>query len=251
VPPDIIDGVHEHHVPMRWADIDSLDHVNNVVYLAYAAEARAAMVDAGRLAGDLTPVTMTVRFVRPLRLGRRSVVVVSEVEGDDVVQRIVLDGDDDAGRTVFAEVTTRMGARTPAGARGDVPTSPLSLRRDDLDARGHVTPTKVFELFQETRVLHISSALSSMRPGRFVVGTSAVTFRDDVRWSSEPLRASAWISRVGNGSFEMSSELSVDGAVLVESATTLVGFDPGSQTSRPFDDAERAQLRDLVPASAS
>jgi acyl-CoA thioester hydrolase len=234
---------------MRWADIDSLDHVNNVVYLAYAAEGRAAMVAAGELADGLTAVTTTVRFVRPLRLGRRPVVVVSAVDGDDVVQQIALDGD--AGRTVFAEVTTRVGERSPATPRDDVSTSPLSLRRDDLGPAGHASSAKVFELFQETRVLHISTALSSMRPGRFVVGTSAVTFRDDVRWSPEPLRASAWISRVGNGSFEMRSELSDGTAVLAESTTTLVGFDPVTQTSKAFDDAERQQLRDLVPAAAS
>jgi acyl-CoA thioester hydrolase len=233
---------------MRWADIDSLDHVNNVVYLAYAAEGRAAMVADGELADDLTPVTMTVRFVRPLRLGRRSVVVVSEVDGDDVVQRVTLDGD--AGGTVFAEVTTRMGERSPAAPRDDVPTGPLNLRRDDLGADGLATPTKAFELFQETRVLSISSLLPTMRPGRFVVGTSAVTFRGDIGWTPEPLRASAWISRVGNGSFEMRSELSDGRAVLAESTTTLVGFDPATQTSKPFDDAEREQLRDLIPAAA-
>jgi acyl-CoA thioester hydrolase len=233
---------------MRWADIDSLDHVNNVVYLAYAAEGRAAMAADGELAADLTPVTMTVRFVRPLRLGRRPVVVASEVDGDDVVQQITLDGDGD--RSVFAEVTTRMGDRSPATPRTDLATSPLSLRRDDLDADGRVTPTKAFELFQETRVLSISSLLPTMRPGRFVVGTSSVTFRDDVRWSTEPLRASAWISRVGNGSFEMRSELSDGRAVLAESTTTLVGFDPTTQTSKPFHDVERQQLRDLVPAAS-
>jgi acyl-CoA thioester hydrolase len=233
---------------MRWADIDSLDHVNNVVYLAYAAEGRAAMVADGELAADRTPVTMTVRFVRPLRLGRRPVVVASEVDGDDVVQQITLDGDD--GRTVFAEVTTHVGERSPATPRTDVPTSSLSLRRDDLDAEGHVTPTKAFELFQETRVLSISSLLPTMRPGRFVVGTSSVTFRDDVGWTTEPLQASAWISRVGNGSFEMRSELSDGAAVLAESTTTLVGFDPATQSSKAFDDVERQQLRDLVPAAS-
>lgn len=234
---------------MRWADIDSLDHVNNVVYLAYAAEARAAMVAGGDLADDLTAVSMTVRFVRPLRLGRRPVVVASEVDGDDVVQQIALDGD--SGRTVFAEVTTRMGERTAAAPRDGVPTTPLSLRRDDLGPGGHASSAKVFELFQETRVVVLSSLLPARTGGRFVVGTSSVTFRDDIRWSLEPLRASAWISRVGNGSFEMRSELSDGRHVLAESTTIMVGFDPATQSSKAFDDAERQQLRELVPVSAS
>ncbi|WP_157432705.1 thioesterase family protein [Aeromicrobium sp. Root472D3] len=237
--------MHEHLVPMRWADLDSLQHVNNVVYLAYAAEGRAAMVADGALAPGLTPVTMTVRFLRPLRLGRRPVLVAGTVDGDDVVQQIALDGD--AGRTVFAEVTTTMGRRAAADMHPDVATLPMSLRRDDLDADGAATATKVFELFQETRVLHISSLLATMRPGRFVVGTSSVTFRDDIRWRPEPLRTSAWISRVGNGSFEMRSELSDGTGVLADSTTTLVGFDPASQTAKTFDDAERDQLRTLIP----
>ena len=32
---------------MRWADLDSLNHVNNVVYLDYAAESRAILVEDG------------------------------------------------------------------------------------------------------------------------------------------------------------------------------------------------------------
>ncbi len=233
---------------MRWADLDSLQHVNNVVYLAYAAEGRAAMVADGALAPGLTPVSMTVRFVRPLRLGRRPVVVASTLDGDDVVQQIAVDGDD-GQRTVFAEVTTRTGERVPADVHPGVHTLPMSLRRDDLDAAGSATATKVFELFQETRVLHISTLLGTMRPGRFVVGTSSVTFRDDIRWRPEPLQTSAWISRVGNGSFEMRSELSDGARVLADSTTALVGFDPATQTSKAFDEAERAQLHELVPDS--
>jgi acyl-CoA thioester hydrolase len=234
---------------MRWADLDSLNHVNNVVYVAYASEARAAMVADGVLDDGLTPVTMTVRFVRPLRLGRRPVVVAGSVDGDQVVQQIALDGD--SGRTVFAEVTTVTGERVAAAPRAEVPTLPISLRRDDLGADGVVEPTKIFELFQETRVLRISSLTASMRPGRFVVGTSAVTFRADVGWSDVPLLTSAWISRVGNGSFEMRSELSDGRTVLAESTTTLVGFDPVSQTSQPFDDAERRDLAALLLPSGA
>jgi acyl-CoA thioester hydrolase len=229
---------------MRWADLDSLDHVNNVVYLAYAAEGRAGMVADGALAADLTPVTVTVRFVRPLRLGRRDVVVVSSVDGDVVSQQIAVDGDSE--RTVFAEVTTHMGVRRAAEPAADVPTEPLRLRRDDLGADGTVTTTKAFELFQEVRVLSISAHVGSMRPGRFVLGTSSVTFHDDVRWRDQPLRASAWISRIGRGSFEMRSELSHGGAVLAESTTALVGFDPVRQVSKPFDDDERALLSTLL-----
>ena len=35
------------HIPMRWADIDQLNHVNNVVYVDYAMEARARWSTTG------------------------------------------------------------------------------------------------------------------------------------------------------------------------------------------------------------
>lgn len=234
---------------MRWADLDSLDHVNNVVYLAYAAEALAAMADDGLLGSELRPVTVTVRFARPLRLGRRPVVVESSVDGDTIAQRICVDGDGD--RAVFAEVTTLSGDRTPAAVQEEVATLPISLRRDDLDARGVATTAKVFELVQEARVLHIASLLGAMPPGRLVVGTSAVTFHDDVTWSREPLQTSAWISRVGRGSFDLRSQLTDGGAVLADSISTLVGFDAGAQASHPFDDDERALLDGMVSAHTS
>lgn len=234
---------------MRWADLDLLDHVNNVVYLTYAAEARAAMVDDGLLPAEPRPLTTTVRFVRPLRLGRRAVVVASSVDGDTITQQVALDGDD--GRTVFAEVTSVSGERTRDELQEGVPTLPISLRRDDLDVDGVATVAKVFELVQETRVLHVSSQVSPMRPGRFVVGTSSVTFRDDVRWTTRPLLSSAWVSRVGRGSFDVRSQLSDGGAVLVDSTTTMVGFDPAAQASKPFDDEERALLAGVMVPAAS
>ena len=71
---------YRHEIPMRWADLDSLNHVNNVVYLAYAQNARA-VID-GLPQGPIGATT--VEFKRPLLLGRRPVVVTTRVEGDQV-----------------------------------------------------------------------------------------------------------------------------------------------------------------------
>lgn len=229
---------------MRWADLDTLNHVNNVVYLDYAAEARAVLVDEGALDGGPDIVSMTVKFLRPMRLGRTPVRVTSTVEGATLTQQIGVDAEDSTA--VFAKVTTQFGQRQPIAPRQDVAAVSMSVRRSDLDPAGAVTPTKVFELFQESRVLHISTHLGAMTPGSFVVGTSSVTLRTPITWRAEPYEATVWVSRVGRGSFEIRSELSDGVSVLADSTTVLVGFDAQTQRSRPFGDDERAQLSELV-----
>lgn len=229
---------------MRWADLDSLNHVNNVVYLSYAAESREVLVEEGLLNGSARIAGITVTFQRPLALGRAPVTVVSTVDGATLTQQICVDSG--SSRKVFAEVVTRHGEPEPAEPHSDVATLPAALRRSDLDAAGEVTPTKIFELFQESRVLSIRTQLDAFAPGSFVVGTSDVTLHRPIRWRPEPCVAGVWISRVGRASFDIGAELSDAAGVLATSRTVLVGFDPQTQRSRPFGEQERAQLDSLL-----
>ena len=64
---------HVYHCPLRWADMDSLGHVNNVVYVDYLQEARVDMlavhapVSGGeRLAEGVVVVRHEVEFLLPL-----------------------------------------------------------------------------------------------------------------------------------------------------------------------------------------
>ena len=64
---------HIYHCPLRWADMDSLGHVNNVVYVDYLQEARVDMmrvhapVQGGeQLAEGVVVVRHEVEFVHPL-----------------------------------------------------------------------------------------------------------------------------------------------------------------------------------------
>ena len=54
---------HVYECPMRWADLDMLGHVNNVVYVDYLQEARVDMLrtHARREAGELTEGVVVVR----------------------------------------------------------------------------------------------------------------------------------------------------------------------------------------------
>ncbi|HEU0287688.1 MAG TPA: acyl-CoA thioesterase, partial [Nocardioidaceae bacterium] len=64
---------HVYDCPLRWADMDSLGHVNNVVYVDYLQEFRVDMLrihapgpEAADLAEGVVVVSHELEFVRPL-----------------------------------------------------------------------------------------------------------------------------------------------------------------------------------------
>lgn len=230
---------------MRWADLDSLNHVNNVVYVDYAAESRAMLIDDGLLEPGRDVTHMSVKYVRPLLLTRHPVLVVSSIDSDTMTQEISVERDGE--RAVHAVVTTSFGTPTPR-SRAEVAIDPLPsrIRRSDLDAAGVVGPTKTFELFQEGRILFISSHLAELSAGQFVVGTVSVDFHRPITWRREPYQVRGWISRVGDASITIESELSDGDAVLARAQSFLVGFDLALQTSRVFTDEERAVFGTLL-----
>lgn len=230
-------------MPMRWADLDSLNHVNNVVYLDYAAESRALLVEDGVLATDEQLSRIAVDFVRPMLLSSKPVRIVSTRDGAELTQEICVDSD--AGRTVFARVVTALGecAEIASHESAGKPL-PSRVRRSDLDPSGAVSPTKVFELFQEGRILFIADHLTEMSPGRFVVARVDVRFGAPMTWRRLPYEVRSWISRVGDSSVTIETQLTDGALVMAQSVTALVGFDLTTQRSRRLTDTERAELAD-------
>jgi acyl-CoA thioester hydrolase len=220
---------------MRWADLDSLNHVNNVVYLKYAENARSAMDEVPQ--GPIG--AMRVQFKRPVLLGREPVVVESRLEQHRVSQTILIAGTEHE----FATVETDYGSLTE-----DVPVnetahrSTIALRHTDADAAGRISESQVFELFQESRIPYITTVLAWLSPGEFVVASVEVRYHREVRWTAEPLEVRAWVARVGNASYTIEAQLADDSGVLTSSTAVLVGFDASTQSSRPFSDEERASL---------
>src|SRR5690606_29875859 len=127
------------------------------------------LVDDGLIDGGLGVTHMSVRYARPMLLSRHPVVVTSVIDGNTLTQQIC--SDRDGTRTVYCEVFTSLGAPAPA-ARADTPAQPLPsrIRRSDVDSSGAVSLVKIFELFQEGRVLYIANHLSGLKSGQFVVG---------------------------------------------------------------------------------
>ena len=233
-----------YRLPMRWADLDQLNHVNNVVYLAYAAEARAALVDDGELDAALEPVSIAIDFVRPMLLSRTSVDVEQEVEGDVLTQTITqqLDGE----RVVFAVVVTRLGKRgdlgTPAVVAAPVP---FRGRRGDVDPSGHVDPVRVFEYFQESRVIWMSQGGRTRKLGHVVVAHLEVEYGPATPWRREPWEMSVAVATFGSKSFTLVCEWRDGDTVLARNSAVLVAFDVETQKARSLTDAERTYLEGL------
>lgn len=225
---------YRHEIPMRWADLDSLNHVNNVVYLKYAENARAAIPQLP----DGPIGAMSIQFKRPMLLGRRPVVVTSSIEGNRVLQSIgVADSD-----TVFATIEVTHGALAPEEPLNTAakPGS-IALRRTDLDATGVVNEAQVFELFQETRVPYINGVLTRATPGNFVVANVEARYHRPIPLQAR-LESTARVGRVGNASFTIEAQLGADGQAFASSLAVLVGFDASTQSSRAFTDGERETL---------
>jgi len=223
---------------MRWADLDSLNHVNNVVYLKYAENARATITELPE--GPIG--AMNIQFKRPMLLGRRPVVVTSRVEGDTVRQSIGVDGSD----IEFATVEVTYGALAPGAALNAAATpSSIALRHTDLDAHGLVNEAQVFELFQETRVPFINGVLTRMTPGNFVVASVEARYHQPIPAQAR-LESTARVGRVGNASFTIEAQLGTEGQALASSLAVLVGFDAATQSSRAFSEAERESLRSAM-----
>lgn len=225
---------------MRWADLDELSHVNNVVYLDYASEAYRAHVVAGALP-EQPWRSFTVEFLRPLLLSRAPLVVESVLEdgGEALVQEIRPDG----AASAFARVTSRV-------RPGDAPVASteagegyaLRVRHSDLGLDGAVTPTKLFEHAQEARIATVARVGSLERgaSARFVVAQVDLTLGEPVLWRPEAYEARTVVTHVGRSSFTV--ETSFDGGRAGHARAVLVGFDLETQRSRRLGEEERRVL---------
>jgi len=108
---------HIYLCPMRWADMDSLGHVNNVTYVDYLQEARVDMlrVHAPTTGGEQLPeatvvVRTEVEFVAPLVFRFEPVRIeswVTRIRGASFTMAYeILDELPDGERRVYTRATT-------------------------------------------------------------------------------------------------------------------------------------------------
>ncbi len=119
---------HLYECPMRWADLDMLGHVNNVVYVDYLQEARVDMLrtharpESGELTEGVVVVRHEVTYRAPLLFRFRPVKIecwVTEIRAATFTMAYeVFHDDDDAGRVVYLRASTVL---SPYVFRGEYP----------------------------------------------------------------------------------------------------------------------------------
>ena len=108
---------HIYYCPLRWADIDQLGHVNNVVYVDYLQEARVDMLSVHapasggeQLAEGVVVVRHDVEYVAPLQFRFAPVRIetwATEIRAAAFTLAYeVLDVDPDGRRRVYCRAST-------------------------------------------------------------------------------------------------------------------------------------------------
>ncbi len=107
---------HTYRCPMRWADLDLLGHVNNVVYVDYLQEARVDMLRThgpGASTGDLAEGVVVARhevsYLAPLTFGFEPVTIeswVTEIRAATFTVAYELFHERDGVRHVYARAKT-------------------------------------------------------------------------------------------------------------------------------------------------
>ncbi len=151
---------HVYDCPMRWADLDMLGHVNNVVYVDYLQEARVDMLrtHAKRESGELTEGVVVVRhevtYKAPLTFRFRPVKIecwVTEIRAASFTMAYeVFHDDGDAGRVVYLRASTVLSPYVFGGEH------PRRLTGEEKDVLGG---------FYE-------ATAANPKPGRFTVARS-------------------------------------------------------------------------------
>jgi len=271
---------------MRWADLDQLGHVNNVVYVDYLQEARVDMLRAlGRgpeaLAEGLVVARHEVTYLKPLTYDFRPVSIecwVIDVKAATFTMAYEIFHDSAEGdRVVYLRATTlltpfvfaeerprRITAeeravlelhlepdgqprrRTPALPEQVTSRYPIHVRFSDVDVYGHVNNVKYFEYLQESRVTMISQ-LVPLRTFSVVVAQTDVDYVQPLLFRAEPYDCRSSIVRVGNRSMTIESEICDGNRVLARARVVVVFYDlQGGRSTEPPPEVREALLAAAV-----
>ena len=266
---------------MRWADLDQLGHVNNVVYVDYLQEARVDMLRAlGRgpeaLAEGLVVARHEVTYLKPLTYDFRPVSIecwVTDVraatftmayeifhdsaEGDRVVYVRAttlltpfifaeerprrITAEERAALEVHLEPDGQPRRRTPALPEQVTGRYPIHVRFSDVDVYGHVNNVKYFEYLQEARISMVNE-LVPRRRFSVVVAQTDVDYVRPLLFRAAPYDCRSTITRVGARSMTVQSEFRDGDVVLARAMVVVVFFDLASSRSTEPDPEVREAL---------
>ncbi|MFT4126212.1 MAG: thioesterase family protein [Gordonia sp. (in: high G+C Gram-positive bacteria)] len=136
-----------------------------------------------------------------------------------------------------------------SAAAGSPPTGPLeieiALRWGDMDINGHINNVQFARILEEGRVRAFTRWFPGDGGGQpsVVVVRQDIEFRAPLHYSTEPVRLTLAISRLGATSYTIGAILeSADGVLAAVARTVLVVVDPATGRPMPIPDGVRAIL---------
>jgi len=129
-------------------------------------------------------------------------------------------------------------------------TLPTWVRWSDVDAYGHVNNVKYFEYFMEARILMTARLWKGMPEGTpgpsMVVAQTDVDYKLPILFRPEPYDAWSGISRVGERSMTIESEICDGDTILSRARVAMVFVDPATGKAAPPPEAYRERLLGVV-----
>ena len=127
---------------------------------------------------------------------------------------------------------------------------PVHVRFSDVDVYGHVNNVKYFEYFMEARILMTARLWKGMPEGTpepsMVVAQTDVDYKVPILFRPEPYDAWSGISRVGERSMTIESEICDGDTVLSRARVAMVFFDAKAGRAAPPPEAYRERLLGAV-----
>jgi len=127
---------------------------------------------------------------------------------------------------------------------------PVHVRFSDVDVYRHVNNVKYFEYFMEARILMTARLWKGMPEGTpepsMVVAQTDVDYKLPILFRPEPYDAWSWISRVGDRSMTIESEICDGDTVLSRARVAMVFVDPKTARAAPPPEAYRERLLGVV-----
>jgi acyl-CoA thioester hydrolase len=121
----------------------------------------------------------------------------------------------------------------------------LPLRWRDMDAYGHVNNAVYLNFLEEARDAWVEEVLGPVADDvwHFVLARVAIDFRSELKQEDGEVVVRCRLESIGRSSIRTREEIcKLDGTISAEAEAVIVPRDPGSGTSRPLTDGERAAL---------
>ena len=224
----------------RWADLDSLNHVNNVRFGEWAHEGLLAAQEHGLIpVGE--PRRCRIDFLRPILPHAGRLDVLTEASGQDVQQSIM------QGDVRYAAITSSFDTENPAPRALTAGVGyQIHARRVEARHDGSFAFSRVFEFLQEARVETFTSMADGSLLGTIVIARIDASFYAPLFFRERPFQALTAATKIGTSSIELTTQIIEENQVLVEAVTTTVAFDLETQSSRPLSTLERTAYEALM-----